>query len=318
MRADRLITILLLLQNTKKVTTNELAKELEVSERTIHRDMEALSAAGIPVFAERGKLGGWQLLENYQTKLTGLKAEEIKALFLSPSFQLLSDLGIAQDWKESRQKLLASIPDMLKKEAIDVWNRIHIDTGTWRPSSEEISTFSTLQQAIWAEKKIEIDYQRADKESSKRSVEPLGLVAKGRTWYLIAAENQKIKSYRASRIITATITEEIFIRPIDFSLADYWDESKQNFISSLPTFDVKLEISPAIINRIKFTGRFVQVLHMNDKTENGWIPADLRFDTEQEASEYILGFGNQIKILHPQSLVKRVRESAEAVIRFYS
>jgi predicted DNA-binding transcriptional regulator YafY len=300
------------------MTTAELAKELEVTERTIHRDMEALSAAGIPVLAERGKFGGWRLLEKYRTNLTGLKADEIKTLLLPHSFQHLADLGISDDWKEARQKLLAAIPAPLKDDIKDISNRIHIDTNTWRQSPREMKSFGILQQAVWEEKKIQIQYEKADKQTIERIVEPLGLVAKGNTWYLIAASDEKIKSYRVSRILKAEQINENFSRPNNFDLADYWQVSKQKFISSLPRFEVEVEISPSIIQRINFIGRFVQVLHTDSPKENGWIPASLCFDTEQEAREYILGFGNQIKIIRPVSLKKSVREMAEVVVGLYN
>lgn len=318
MRADRLISILLLLQNNERMTTRELAKDLEVTERTIHRDMEALSAAGIPVLAERGKFGGWRLLEKYRTNLTGLKADEIKTLLLSPSFQHLVDLGFSEDWKEARQKLLAAIPAPLKDDVKDISNRIHIDTSTWRQTPREMKSFGIIQQAVWEEKKLQIQYEKADKQTSDRIVEPLGLVAKGNTWYLIAAYDEKIKNYRVSRIVDAELINEKFSRPSDFDLADYWQESKQTFISSLPKFVVEVEMSPSIIQRIKFTGRFVQVINMDNPKVNGWFAASLCFDTEQEAREYILGFGDQIKIVSPVSLRKSVRGMAEGVVNLYS
>ncbi|AND39639.1 helix-turn-helix transcriptional regulator [Cytobacillus oceanisediminis] len=317
MRADRLISILLLLQNNERMTTRELAKELEVTERTIHRDMEALSAAGIPVLAERGKFGGWKLLEKYRTNLTGLKADEIKTLLLSPSFEHLADLGISEEWKEARQKLLAAIPAPLKKDVKDISNRIHIDTSTWRQTPREMKSFGIVQQAVWEEKKLQIQYEKAGKQTSDRIVDPLGLVAKGNTWYLIAASDEKIKSYRVSRILDAELINENFSRPNDFDLSGYWQESKQKFISSLPRFEVEVEMSPSIIQRINFTGRFVQVMHMDSPKDDGWISASLCFDTEQEAREYILGFGDQIKIVSPVSLRKSVGEMAESVVNLY-
>lgn len=132
MRADRLISILLLLQNRGKMTTKELAKELEVTERTIHRDMDALSTAGIPIVAERGKMGGWTLLDQYRTNLTGLKYDEMLSLLISPSVQLLSDLGLAKEWHDARQKMVAALPNAFRQRSLDVWNRIHIDTTAWK------------------------------------------------------------------------------------------------------------------------------------------------------------------------------------------
>jgi predicted DNA-binding transcriptional regulator YafY len=317
MRADRLISILLLLQNHEKMTTKALAEELEVTERTIHRDMDALSAAGIPVLAERGKHGGWRLVEQYRTKLTGLKDNELKTLFLSPSFQLLSDLGFTKDWKEARQKLLASLPNALQSQADDMWNRVHIDTDTWRQSSQELSALSNLQQAIWEERKIKMEYEKANQETSERIVEPLGLVAKGRTWYLIALSKGEIRNFRVSRIKFTVMTDQVFARPQDFNLAEYWNQSKQTFVQNLPVYEVDVEVSPAIIPRLTFTGRFAQVLHTGTPNEDGWIPVKLSFDTKQEAESYVLGFGNQIRIKHPVSLIDSITKMAGAVLNLY-
>jgi predicted DNA-binding transcriptional regulator YafY len=318
MRADRLISILLLLQNKGKLTTRELAQELEVTERTIHRDMEALSAAGIPVVAERGKAGGWRFLEQYRTNLTGLKADEIKSLLISPSFQLLADLGLTKEWHDARQKILASIPSSFQNKADDIWNRIHIDTSAWRQSIEKMESFKVLQQAIWEDRKLYLSYERADGESVERVVNPLGLVAKGSTWYLIAASNEQIRNYRASRIKSALLMSETFTRPNDFILAQYWNSSTQEFIKTLPRYEADVEVSPYILPRIKFTGRFVQILKMESPIENGWTPVKLCFDTEQEAKEYLLGFGNQIKIIKPHNLKQDIYDMARAVIDFYA
>lgn len=317
MRADRLISILLLLQNHQKMTTKALAKELEVTERTVHRDMEALSAAGIPVLAERGKYGGWRLVDQYQTRLTGLKADEMKTLFLSPSVQHLSDLGFMKDWKEARQKLLAVLPNPMKSKADDMLNRVHIDTDTWRQTKEEVTALNTLQQAIWEERKLQISYEKPNKEITERIVEPLGLVAKGRTWYLIARSTGDIKNFRASRIKSAKLLIDTFERPPGFLLAEYWEQSKQRFIKNLPTFEVNVEVSSSILSRLTFTGRFVQVVNINDENKDGWIPVKLLFETEQEAREYILGFGNQIRVVQPVSLIDSVKKMAEAVLNLY-
>lgn len=317
MRADRLIRILLLLQNQERLTTKELAQQLEVTERTIHRDMEALSVAGIPVVARRGKYGGWQLMENYRTRLTGLKKEEVMSLFLSPSMQHLTDLGYLQDWTEAREKLIASIPKNLHSEVKDVTNRLHIDTSAWRPTAEVIEAFKLLQEAIWDQHKIEIEYERADGTVVTRTVEPLGLVAKGSTWYLVASSEGEIRNYRASRVITAVKRDEQFVRPDDFQLASYWQESKQQFIRSLPSYEAQVEVSPDILARLKFTGRFVQIADLK-KQEGSWISIKLNFDTEEEAKSFIIGFGNQIRVTQPPQLKEQVIQMARSIIDFYN
>jgi len=186
MRADRLLSILLLLQVHRRVTARELAKRLEVSERTIHRDMEALSAAGVPVVAERGTGGGWGLLEAYQTNLTGLNEVEIQALFLTRPARLLDDLGLHQASEAALIKLLAALPSLSRRNAEYVRNRIHIDATRWSNQEEAIPYLPTLQDAIWQERKLHITYRRGDDACVERLVDPLGVVPRGvcGTWWL--------------------------------------------------------------------------------------------------------------------------------------
>ncbi|MGC4378354.1 YafY family protein [Fictibacillus sp. Mic-4] len=318
MRGDRLVSILLLLQAHRQITAKELAEKLEVSERTIYRDMEALSRSGIPVVAERGKNGGWSLLENYRTTLTGLKESEIRALFVPPSSQLLEDLGLARTSEEARNKLIASLPEMYQEHAKEAWNRIHVDTSTWRNRKEKINSFDVLKNAIWTQNKLKITYERADGEIIDRVVEPLGLVAKGSRWYFIASkDNGEIRNYRASRIVSAVPTAETFKRPKDFDLARYWTSSTKAFIESLPRFEVWAEVSPSIVSRLKFTDRFVQIASIGDQRKEGWVPVKLLFDTEDEAKGYILGFANQIRVVKPKELQNKILNMARAVLAFY-
>ncbi|MGY4690035.1 helix-turn-helix transcriptional regulator [Salibacterium sp. K-3] len=316
MRGDRLVSILLLLQSQGQMTAKELAEKLEVSERTIYRDMEALSGTGIPVLAERGKNGGWSLLEDYQTNLTGLKESEIRALFVPSSTQLLDDLGLARTSEEARNKLIASLPSIYRENAKDVWNRIHVDMTTWFEQKEKMVAFEVLKKAIWNEHKLQIEYQRADGKTNERVIKPLGLVAKGSRWYFIASkENDDIRIYRASRVRSATPVEETFERPKDFNLVQYWESSTKAFIESLPRYEVWVEVAPSILAWLKFSGQFVQIVESRD--QEGWIPVKLSFDTEDEAKGYILGFADQIKVIEPKGLHDKILEMAEAAVAFY-
>ncbi|OIU70513.1 helix-turn-helix transcriptional regulator [Rossellomorea aquimaris] len=318
MRGDRLISILLLLQSHGRMTAGELAEELEVSERTIYRDMDALSGTGIPVVAERGKNGGWSLLENYRTDLTGLKEAEIQALFVSPSAHLLEDLGLTRTSAEARNKLIASLPSTYRENARDVWNRIHIDTRSWRRQQEKTSSFEVLKRAIWEENKLMITYQTADGKQDDRIVSPLGLVAKGDLWYLIALkDNGEIRNYRASRIQRAELLDEAFTRPADFELAEYWNSSTKAFIKNLPSYEVKVEAAAAIVSRLTFSGRFARVLEVGAESGNGRVPVTLSFDTENEAIGYLLGFGDQVKVVEPVELGSRILEMAERTAASY-
>jgi predicted DNA-binding transcriptional regulator YafY len=317
MRADRLISILLLLQTKGRMTAEQLAEKLEVSERTVYRDMDALSSAGIPVLADRGAKGGWRLLEEYRTDLTGLKESEIKALLVSPSGKLLEDLGLTRTAEDARAKLLAALPKVYRHNAMDVWNRIHIDTSTWRQSQEKVASFEILKEAIWSQHMLEMDYERADGEKKTRTVEPLGLVAKSGTWYFIASSEGDIRTYRVSRIQSAALTEATFERPNDFDLVQYWKSSTERFIKNLPKFAVHAEVSPKILPRLKFAGRFVQVGEIGEPNSEGWIPVKFSFETTTEAREYILGFSDQIKVTEPESLQVEIIKAAEATVAFH-
>lgn len=317
MRGDRLISILLLLQSQGQMTAKELAERLEVSERTIYRDMDALSGIGVPIFAERGKNGGWSLLDGYQTDLTGLKESEIRALFVPPSPSLLDDLGMTRTSDEARHKLIASLPSIYRENAKEVWSRIHIDTTSWRKQKEKTASFEILKKAIWKDHKIKIVYKRADGKTNERIVKPLGLVAKGDLWYFIASkDNDDIRNYRVSRIQYAEPINETFERPKNFDLAQYWDSSTKSFLEKLPTYEVWTEVKKSIVPRLQFSGRFVRIMDVENSGEE-WIRVRLSFDTEEEAKGYILGFADQIKVLKPKELRHMIREMAEATVAFY-
>ncbi|GLX66569.1 helix-turn-helix transcriptional regulator [Paenibacillus glycanilyticus] len=318
MRADRLLSIMILLQNHEIMTTKELADKLEVSDRTILRDMDALSLAGIPVIADRGKTGGWRLMDHFRTQLSGMKLEDTKALFILPSEQMLNDLGVAPNGLDIRQKLLATLPGSSKSEARHYMEKIYMDTGTWKPNSDRNQSLLTIQKALWEDRKLAIDYRKADGTSSQRVISPLGLVAKGSSWYLVAMnDSREYRSFKVSRITQAETTDEGFIRPDGFDLAAYWKGSKADFAQSLPSLEVKVLVHPSTIGRLTFTDRFVEKVDADAQAADGMVPVTLRFNTEQEAAEYVLGYGGAIKLLQPEHLVERILQQAKAVIAMY-
>jgi predicted DNA-binding transcriptional regulator YafY len=319
MRADRLLSILLLLQVHRSITARELARRLEVSERTIHRDMEALSIAGIPVVAERGTGGGWSLLEEYRTNLTGLNEAEVQALFLSRPTRLLSDLGLSQASEAALIKLLAELPAVSRRGADYARQRIYIDAAGWHRTDENITCLPVLQEAVWQERKLRLSYRRGDDTLVERLVDPLGLVAKGSAWYLIAAVEGEVRTYRVARVQNAVITEQVSERPIGFDLAAYWAQSSAHFVANLPHFLVIVRIAPHVLPLIYQAGRYAQIQHMETPdAADGWIPMHLRFETEASACGYLLSFGIQVEILEPQSLREKVRQLAESVAAYYA
>ncbi|HEU5230190.1 MAG TPA: YafY family protein [Ktedonobacteraceae bacterium] len=317
MRADRLLSILLHLQVHRRITACELAKRLEVSERTIYRDMDALSAAGIPVVAERGIGGGWMLLEEYRTNLTGLNEAEIQTLFLTQPARLLADLGLRQTSEAALIKLLASLPSVSRRDAEYIRQRIHVDVTGWHHTEENITALPLLQEAIWRERELRFTYQRNDGKLVERYSQPLGLVAKGSVWYLVAVVEEEIRSYRVSRIRDASITDQSYTRPQGFDLAAYWSQSSTDFVANLPRYPATLRMTLATFERIP-PGRLIRIERADPPGEDGWITVRVLFETEDSACGYILGHGAQIEVMEPTELRERVVSLAASIVEFYT
>ncbi|HXG64463.1 MAG TPA: WYL domain-containing protein [Blastocatellia bacterium] len=318
MRADRLLSILLLLQAHHRMTARALAQRLEVSERTIHRDMEALSAAGIPVLAERGAGGGWSLLEDYRTNLTGLNKDEIQALFLVKPARLLADLGLDKASDAALLKLLAALPSRHRPDAEYARQRIHVDTTGWNRPEEAIPLLPLIHEAVWHERKLLFTYQRDGCDAVERLADPLGLVAKGSVWYLVAAVEGDIRSYRVSRVRDAKITEQPCTRPAGFDLAAYWEQATVSFKAQLPRYSATVRVDPAILPRIHYALRFARIEHIGSPEADGWAPVSIRFQLEWEACEYVLSFGTQMEVVEPPSLREKVIQLAESIVAFYA
>src|SRR5256714_12130360 len=230
MRADRLLSIMVLLQIYQRLSARELAQRLEVSERTIHRDMEALSMAGVPVVAERGTGGGWALVEGYRTNLTGLNGEEIQALLATAPSRLLADLNLERASDAAHVKLLAALPAESRRGAEYARQRIHVDVAGWGSAEETFPHLGTIQEAVWRERKLHLTYGRGcDDSTFERPVDPLGLVAKGSVWYLVASVGGDVRSYRVSRVRGARPADERCGGPGGVDLAEVWGPAGARF-----------------------------------------------------------------------------------------
>lgn len=318
MRADRLLSILMLLQIHSRLTARDLAERLEVSERTIHRDMDALGSAGVPVVAERGKNGGWSLLSDYQTTLTGLNLAEIQALFLPKQTHLLADLGWSQAFEAALLKLLAALPAANRQQAEVVSQRIHVDPTGWHRWEEEMSAFPVLQAAVWQERQVFLSYERGDGKQIERLVNPLGLVAKGSVWYLVAVAEEEVRSYRISRVQSVVLTDSQCVRPVGFNLAEYWQQSMVEFKANLPYYRVMVRVAPEAISWLRYAGYFARIEQMDAPDADGWVPVSLRFDVEKAACAYVLGFGALMEVVEPLELRDRVLQAAKETIASYT
>jgi predicted DNA-binding transcriptional regulator YafY len=319
MRADRLLSIVLLLQAHRQLTSRELAGRLEVAERTIHRDMEALSAAGIPVVAERGAGGGWSLLGEYRTNLTGLNEAEVQSLFVTRPPRLLADLKLEKAAERALLKLLAALPSIQRRGAEHARQRIYVDVSGWHRPEEAVPLLPVLQEAIWLERKLHFTYQSGiDCNAIERLVDPLGLVAKGSVWYLVAAVGGEVRSYRVSRVQNAKLMEEPCACPAGFVLAAYWEQSAARFKANLPRYHATMRARPDIVHRLSFGGRFARIEEIGKPDAGGWVRVSLRFDVEEMACEYALSFGPAIEVVEPESLRRKVLEAATIVVALYT
>jgi len=319
MRADRLLSIVLLLQAHHQLTSKELAARLEVSERTIHRDMDALSGAGIPVLAERGTNGGWSLLGEYRTNLTGLNEAEIQSLFVTKPQRLLADLNLEKAAEGALLKLLAALPAAYRRGAERARQRIYVDVAGWTRKEEAAPLLPVVQDAIWLEHKLQFTYERGlDCEPVTRLVDPLGLVAKGSVWYLVAGVDGSVRSYRVSRIVHAEVMSEPATRPTDFDLATFWEQSTTTFKRNVPNYLATFKVSPYVFPRLSFAGRFARVGEKRETDALGWITLSVGFDIEEMACEWALSFGPQLKVVSPQSLREKVIAMARETVAFHT
>ena len=310
MRADRLLSILLLMQSRRRVTARELAERLEVSERTILRDMEALSGSGVPVIAERGNGGGWSLLEDYQTKLTGLSPAEIQSLFLVRPARLMADLGLKRESEAALMKLQASLPAAARRQAELARHRILIDPHGWRDPAESISCLPVLFDAVWSGKQVRFLYARDLCEPAERCGHPLGLVAKGSTWYLIAQINGETKTYRVSRIREADVLDQPAIGPPEFDLAAYWERSAAEFREKLPRYYATFRADPSVMRWIRYRGWRLE----EETRQADFVRVKLRFDVEEEALQFALSFGSAVEVIEPPELRDKVFAGARAIL----
>jgi predicted DNA-binding transcriptional regulator YafY len=320
MRADRLLSILLQLQAHRQLTARELAHRLEVSERTILRDMDALSSAGVPVVAGRGAGGGWSLLEGYQTRLTGLSAAEIQSLFLARPSRLMADLGLQREAEGALLKLHASLPANARPQADFASQRILMDARGWRDPAESVAHLPVLLEALWRERQVRFIYSRVLCEPSERTVDPLGLVAKGSVWYLVAGiasvegtTGSEPRTYRVSRIREPLILEHSSSRPTQFDLAAYWERSATEFRDKLPRYYATFLANPAVLRWARYRGWRLE----EEVAEADGVRLRLRFDAEEEALQFALSFGGDIQVIEPRELRAKALAAALAVVRMY-
>ncbi len=302
MRATRLVSLLLLLQMRGQLTATELAGHFEVSVRTIHRDVEALGAAGVPVEAVRGPAGGYRLAGGYRTKLTGLTAAEAEALFVAPA--PAAELGLGGVLANARLKVLAALPRELQERAARAERYFHLDTRGWFRGEDTVPHLPTIASATWQGRRLSARYREGPRVV-RRTLDPLGLVLKGGAWYLVARRSAGMRVYRVSRFASVRVREDGFERPEGFELASYWEEWSRSFEASRPRVEVKVRASELVL---RFLPRDI-------RGEHGVFVVG--FESLEEAFRELLRFGPDVEVIAPAELRERIASSAAEVASLY-
>ena len=324
MRADRLVSLVLLLQARRRTTAQALAKELEVSVRTVYRDLEALSAAGVPVLTERGPGGGCQLLDGYRFPLRGLRPEEAEALLILGVPSVIGELGLDSAVMAAHRQIRVTAG---RGEDAAL---VHLDMPRWFRGQEEVPHLRTLAEALRRRRHLTLGYPRGDGPAgdgpagpaATRVVGPLGLVNKAGTWYLVAASRSgRVAVFRAGRISSARVLlEKPFERPADFELPAFWERWSAEFTSTRPRLPVRLRASPealAVFGEIFGNGARPALDAALPPDEQGWPVVTLSFEHELAAAQRLAGFGGRVEVLSPSSVRDLLLATARGILGRY-
>lgn len=320
MRADRLLAMLMLLQTHRRLTARELAAELEVTERTIYRDVIALNSAGIPIYTESGPGGGISLIERYQTDLTGLRPEEVQALSMLNIPEPLVTLGVGPALKAALLKLAAALPHSARQDQAQPQHRIHLDATWWFQADEPTPHLQIIKQAVWQDRLLHITYQGDFNFIGEQTVAPYGLVAKASVWYLVYAHAARIRTRRIARILSAEMLSDTFERPADFYLDAFWQQWCAEYEQDRPFYAVHARVSPSLAGRLPMLLQENQPDHLNTPPpmpEAGWQTMTLQFESFEAARTRLLGFGGAIEVLEPLALRMSMADYARQIHRLY-
>ena len=320
MQADRLLALLLLLQTDGRLSAAILARRLEVSTRTIYRDLDALSASGVPVYAERGRNGGCALLPGFRTDVTGMTAAEARALFLFAGRGLPGGLGHDRDLKSALRKLLAAVPEPHRPAAIRARDRVVVDPTGWSGEAQPLPHLETVQEAVWLDRQLELRYRSSDAPAAvDRTVEPYGLVAKAGTWYLIAADHGEERLFRVSRIEAARVLETPSRRPPGLDLEALWVELRRRFDErGGEGLNVRVLVRTAILPRFLrlAAGPTIAAPEVGPQDPD-WTVVGLQLRGEGPVIALLLSFGGDVEALEPLSVRRTMAAAATAIAARY-
>ncbi|MDP9866187.1 MULTISPECIES: helix-turn-helix transcriptional regulator [Streptosporangium] len=322
MRASRLLSLLMLLQTRGRMTAQELAAELEVSVRTVYRDVESLHSAGVPLYGDAGPSGGYRLLDGYRTRLTGLTSGEAQALFLAGMPGPAAELGLGSVVTAAQLKLMAALPVELRDRAGRIRERFHLDTPNWYHGADETPYLAAVADAVWNERRLEIRYRRwKAPQEVLRTLEPYGLVLKAGRWYLIARAGQDLRTYRVSQILELHALPETFERPAGFDLAAHWNGALEEFEARLHQGEAVIRLSPHGMERLPDMAR-PALLRAAEATArppgpDGWTQVTVPIESLPNALSEFLRFGVDLEVVSPAELRDLMAETARSLARRY-
>ncbi|MFF3061994.1 helix-turn-helix transcriptional regulator [Streptomyces sp. NPDC057909] len=322
MRAARLIKMVLLLQSRPAMTAAELARELEVSERTITRDAQALSEAGVPVYADRGRAGGYRLVGGYRTRLTGLARNEAEALFLSGLPSALREMGLEDAASAARLKVSAALLPSLRDASDTAAQRFHLDAPGWYQEPVTPELLPAVAEAVWDDRMVKARYRRGGPGSEvERELAPYGLVLKAGVWYVCARAGTDFRVYRIERFAAVAVTDERFVRDEDFDLPGFWDERAAQFARSILRTEVTVRVSEAGVGRLPHLVDRSAALDALDAAgppdADGWRTVVLPVESLDVAYSQLLALGPELEVLEPAALRIRFGAAAERLSDLY-
>lgn len=312
----------MLLQTRGRMTAHELAAELEVSVRTVYRDVEALHTAGIPLYGDAGPSGGYRLLDGYRTRLTGLTSGEAESLFLAGMPGPAAELGLGAVVATAQLKLMAALPAELRDRAGRIRERFHLDAPTWYHGADETPHLAAAAEAVWEERRLEIRYRRwKAPQEVVRTLEPYGLVLKAGRWYLIARGGQDIRTYRVSQILELRALPQSFERPGDFDLAAHWNGALETFEARLHQGEAVIRLSPNGMERLPDMGRPALLRAAEATAEppgpDGWTRVTVPIESHRHALSEFLRFGLDLEVVAPAELRDLMAETTRSLARRY-
>ncbi|MFD8002565.1 helix-turn-helix transcriptional regulator [Streptomyces mirabilis] len=314
MKSSRLVSILLLLQTRGRMTAADLAEELDVSVRTVYRDVEALSAAGVPLYGDAGHAGGYRLLDGYRTRLTGLTEGEAEALFLAGVPGPAAELGLGPVLAAAQLKVRAALPRELRTHADRISGRFHLDAPGWYADADDTPYLPAVADAVWNARVVHVLYRRwREPTDVRRRLEPYGLVLKAGRWYVVAGPGPR--TFRVDQILELTSTEEEFSCPETFDLAAYWTVYQQEFHDRLHRAEAVIRIAPGTVLTVP-AARAAEVGGRVD--QDGWTRAIVPIESIDQAHDAFLGLGAAIEVLEPAELRERIARTVAALARLYA